>query len=175
MAGASLDLKITIDDQAIREALERLIERGTGLEPAFRDIGEYLDLATRERFDRQQSPDGTPWEPLSDRTLLGRMRKGVKRSRGQKRRRLTTRGGNTKMSAIARLVQASILVESGDLRNTLRYHATADSLEFGTDREYGATHQFGAPDRNIPARPFLGVSPEDEDEFLRILRRHLAP
>ncbi len=55
----------------------------------------------------------------------------------------------------------------------LRYHATRDSLEFGTDRKYGATHQLGDQERGIPARPFLGIDDQDRDEILAILRRHL--
>jgi len=174
MAGASLNIQIAIDDRAIRAALGRLIKAGADLKPAFAEIGEYLDLATRQRFDREQAPDGSPWEPLSETTLRRKMLKGVKRGRGQKRRRLTTRAGNTKAGAITRLAHASILVESGDLRDTLRYHATADSLEFGTDRKYGATHQFGDKKRNIPARPFLGLSDADRAEIVSILREHLA-
>ena len=55
----------------------------------------------------------------------------------------------------------------------MRYHATTDRLEFGTDRKYGATHQFGDPRRNIPARPFLGLSDDDHREVLDILQEHL--
>ncbi len=175
MAGTRLEIKVEMDDRAVRSALQRLIKAGADLKPAFAEIGEYLDLATRERFDREEAPDGTSWEPLSEATLRRKMLKGVKRGKGKKRRRLTTRAGNTKAGAIKRLAQASILVESGDLRDTLRYHATADSLEFGTDRKYGATHQFGDDeDRNIPARPYLGLSDADRAEIVAILREHLA-
>ncbi|MCC8998035.1 MAG: phage virion morphogenesis protein [Candidatus Contendobacter sp.] len=38
---------------------------------------------------------------------------------------------------------------------------------------YGATHQFGNPNLNIPARPFLGLSQSDEQELLDILNDHL--
>ena len=31
----------------------------------------------------------------------------------------------------------------------------------GTNLIYAATHQFGDPDRDIPARPYLGASGED--------------
>ncbi|RMG51176.1 MAG: phage virion morphogenesis protein, partial [Gammaproteobacteria bacterium] len=171
MAGASLKLQITVDDRSIRAALERLVKASGDLRPVFAEIGEYLDLATRERFDREQAPDGTPWEPLSDATLRRKMLKGVKR--GRKRRRLTARDGSTRAGAIQRLAQASILVESGALRDTLRYRASADSLEFGTDRKYGATHQFGDEKRNIPARPFLGLSDADRAEIVAALERHL--
>ena len=63
-----------------------------------------------------------------------------------------------------------ILVESRDLRDTLRYVPDADELAFGTDRLYGATHQFGADERGIPARPFLGITDEDEIELTEILK-----
>jgi len=38
----------------------------------------------------------------------------------------------------------------------------------------GATHQFGDPRRNIWARPFLGISDDDQVEIIAILRRHVA-
>ena len=59
------------------------------------------------------------------------------------------------------------------LRDLLHYQADADSLQFGHEPMYGATHQFGDPRRNIPARPFLGISEEDEREITEILAEHL--
>lgn len=173
MAGTTLGITVKIDDRAVREALTRLTRAGGDLRTAFADIGEYLDLATRARFDAQRGPDGVPWEPLSDATLRRTMLGGVKRGKGQQRRALTKRGGGTKAGAIRKLAGKEILVESGDLRDTLRYRASARSLEFGTDRKYGATHQFGDPDRHIPARPFLGINDADRAEILAILQRHL--
>jgi phage gpG-like protein len=55
----------------------------------------------------------------------------------------------------------------------MRYQVSSDGLSFGTDRVYGATHQFGDPERNIPERPFLGVSSDDEREILEILSEYL--
>jgi len=34
--------------------------------------------------------------------------------------------------------------------------------------------QVGDPSRNIPARPFLGISDQDETEILDIIKGHLA-
>ena len=143
---SNIGIEVRVDDREIRRALQRLVDAGQDLRPAFREIGEYLDLATRERFDRAQAPDGTRWAPLKPRTL----------KRKQRRKR-----------------PLDILVDSGDLRDLMRYHVTADRLEFGTDRKYGATHQFGDPRRNIPARPFLGLSDDDRREVLDILQEHL--
>jgi phage virion morphogenesis protein len=144
MAGASI--QIEIDDREVLAALQRLVDAGRDLKPAFEQIGEYLDLAHRQRWDRQEAPDGTPWAPLSPKTLARKHKKG---------RPLDT------------------LVESGDLRDLLRYQASDDGLEFGTDRRYGAPHQFGREEAGIPARPFLGLSEDDKAAVLDILQEHL--
>jgi phage virion morphogenesis protein len=142
MAGASI--QIDIDDRQVTAVLGELIARGQDLEPAFREIGEYLDLVHRGRWDQQQAPDGTPWAPLNP-AYQARKKRNADR----------------------------ILVLDGYLRDLLRYQASSDGLAFGTDRVYGATHQFGRPEAGIPARPFLGLSEEDGREVLEILARHL--
>lgn len=145
MAGASIRVDHHFDDQAVLDALDRLVLAGSDLEPAFADFGEYLILAHGERFERQQAPDGTPWEPLSPRYQARKKKNPDK-----------------------------ILVLEGFMRDLLAYNATASGLEFGTNQVQGASHQFGAPDRGIPERPFLGLGPEDERELLEILQEHLA-
>lgn len=142
---AGARIELELDDRPVQEALERLLEAGEDLSPALQDIGEYLQLSHDDRFRDQVDPDGTPWAPLSP------------RYRRRKRRNAD-----------------KILVLDGFLRDLLRYQEDGQTLEFGTDRPYGATHQFGDPDRNIPARPFLGISDDDEIEILAILRDHLA-
>lgn len=46
-------------------------------------------------------------------------------------------------STLARKKGGRILRESGDLQDTLRHQVSDDELLFGTDRPYGAIHQFG--------------------------------
>lgn len=142
---AGARIELDIDDRPVQAALERLLEAGRDLSPALQDIGEYLQLAHDDRFREEVAPDGTPWAPLSP------------RYRRRKRRNAD-----------------KILMLDGFLRDLLRYREDGQTLEFGTARPYGATHQFGDPDRNIPARPFLGISDDDEIEILAILRDHLA-
>lgn len=59
----------------------------------------------------------------------------------------------------------------GKLQGSSRYVAGADSVAVGTNEAYGPTHQFGDDNRNIPARPFLGLS--DADDVLDIVENHL--
>lgn len=156
MAGATIQLDLT--HRSVLDALGELLDRIEDPRPAFREIGEYLDMAHRDRWDAQQSPDGTPWAPLSDAT------KAHKKKNRDK-----------------------ILVEDGYLRDMLRYDASLDELLFGTDRPYGAVQHFGAkqgefgttsrgapiPWGDITARPWLGLADEDEQPVLDILERHL--
>nr|WP_308700766.1 phage virion morphogenesis protein [Pseudoalteromonas haloplanktis] len=66
------------------------------------------------------------------------------------------------------------------LRDTFAYNVGDESLEFGTNMEYGAIHQFGGNSdmiprlAAIPARPFLGLSQDDEKEVIEILSDFLT-
>lgn len=82
--------------------------------PILEDLGELLFIIHRTRFSAQVSPDGTPWQALSPSYL-----KRKERNRDK------------------------ILRASGQLSNDLRYQIDGTSLLFGTDRPYGAIHQFG--------------------------------
>lgn len=142
---AGLNFSITIDDQDVRRALNKLLDKGGSLRPAFIDIGEYLITSHEQRFADQHGPDGQPWKPLSE------------EYRAHKKRH-----------------QDMILVLNEYLADSFRYEASDQKLEFGTDRVYAAVHQFGFTDKNIPARPFLGVSDADEEEIIAILKDHLT-
>lgn len=145
MAGSSLDINLTISNAAAVEAAFRALDAALAdLTPAFRDIGEALLNSTRERFSSQTAPDGTPWEALSP---------------GYAQRK--------------KVHKDKILTLHGRLRGTLNYQAGPREVRIGTPFIYGATHQFGAPERHIPARPFLGLSRDDEQTLLDILADHL--
>ena len=154
MPGASVEL---IGAEKVRRRLDKLVRAGQDAAPLMRDIGEHVLTSTRDRFDSQTAPDGTPWEPLSDDTKRRKKRNKDK-----------------------------ILTLDGDLRGNLAYRAGRDSVEIGSPSVYAGTHQFGAlhgafgatsrngpiPWGDIPERPFLGLSDADraEIEELAIVR-----
>ena len=144
MAGASDVITIEIDDREIRDGLRALETKLGDLRPVFRDIGEALLNSTRERFNTQTAPDGSPWAQLSP---------------DYKQRK-------KKHSDL-------ILTLNGYLRGTLNYQATRDELRVGTPMIYGAAHQFGRPDINLPAREFLGLSDDDSAMILDTLSEWL--
>ena len=145
MAGSALRLDYRYDDQPIVQALQRLKAAAGDIAPALRDIGEHLMVSHDQRFRDQVDPDGNPWAPLTD-----------------------------KYKARKKKNPNKILIRDVMLSGTLRYQVTGDALQFGTALIYGATHQFGDPDRKIPARPFLGISASDEAIILDLIQDHLV-
>lgn len=145
------NLTIRVDDREIQQALGQLQTRLSNLLPVFKNIGEYMVLATTERFDKEVDPQGSSWHPLTTATIERKRRKGK---------------------------ILKILQQDGDLRRTIVYQASADQVEIGTNRIYGAIHQFGGQagrgrSVTIPARPFLGVSEAEQSEILAIIQDYL--
>lgn len=73
----------------------------------------------------------------------------------------------------------ALLRDEGELLTSIQYVVNnGDELEVGSNLEYAATHQYGDDDREIPARPYLGLSPEDEAaieaEALDWMSRHMG-
>lgn len=141
---AGVKIKIDFDRTLVSSALDRAMQLLGDVRPIMADIGEALDISHRQRFRDQVSPAGVPWAPLSPAY--------AKRKTNQK---------------------AGVLTLSGDLGNKLIPQPSSTGLLFGTDRKYGAPHQFGYPVRNIPARPWLGVSDADAKEIVAITQDHL--
>lgn len=143
MAGASISIDYKLPDKEIAARLRALVDAGEDLEPAFIDIGEGLLNSTHDRWDQQVDPEGNPWEPL-DPKYQARKEKNAEK----------------------------ILVLEGFMRDTLAYNTSSQSMEMGTNLIQGATHQFGDDDRGIPARPYLGVSEDDEQMIIDTLHDH---
>ena len=114
-------------------------------------------VSTQRRFETGTAPDGSAW-PASFRAGLV--------------------GGRT-------------LVDTGRLVQSITHNAQDDGVQVGTNVLYAAIHQFGgvisavsakalsfligdrrvfARQVTIPARPFLGLDREDEDEIGLIAR-----
>ena len=153
MAGAHIRIETEGVDEVVR-ALRRLVDAGADLDDPLREIGEHLVTSHKDRFSEERSPDGTPWAPLSEAYAARKARKRPGRP---------------------------ILVWDDFLRGGLRYDVAGGELRFGTDRPCGARHQFGfeGPDSlgreiSTPAREWLGLSDDDPDLLLDILRDHLT-
>ncbi|WP_257325611.1 phage virion morphogenesis protein [Pseudoalteromonas rhizosphaerae] len=149
MAGARIDIS-TEGAAAVSDVLTQLVKNLDNLAPALGNVGEHLMLTHRDHFDEQRSPDGDPWQSLSPDYA-----KSKKKNKDK------------------------ILRLNDILRDTFAYNVGDESLEFGTNMEYAAMHQFGGTSdmiprlAAIPARPFLGLSADDEIEVIEILSEFL--
>lgn len=130
------------------ESLEQIKERSQDMSTVFGDIGEYLRLSHQDRWQAQIASDHRPWLPLSPKYAASEAK-------------LKSKGPD------------KILTFSGHLKD-LHYQTSKQQLRLGTNKDYGAAHQFGSSTKGIPARPFLGISTEDRTEIMRLLRVFIA-
>lgn len=155
MAGASLTL--TVDDQLVRRAIQGLLRQSLNLKEPLEEIGSALVASTQQRFEDEESPEGHGWAPLSE---------------AYQAKQLTKRGDLRGSDHILR--------EQGDLYRSITYLADRFQLQVGSNRIYAAIHQLGgtsdmpAGAAAVPARAYLGLSHDDEQEIGAILMDHLG-
>lgn len=127
--------EITFDLRSL-ERLEQHL-RGLDIEPQRQLLealgGEVEDQVVSRLEAGGPAPNDEPWPAWSPRYAA-------------------TRGGGK-----------SLLRDEGEQLTSIQYLVTGDdALVIGSNLEYAATHQYGDDDRSIPARPYLGLSPDDE-------------
>jgi len=164
---SGFDIEMTITDKAVLENFSKLERSMKDTTPVMSAIGTGLVASMTRRFVSQTGPDGAPWAALNPGYAAGKK--------------------NTR-----------ILTESGRLRGSLTFNAGKDSVNAGTNVIYAAIHNFGGTisakgggrlaffiggrmvrptSVTIPARPFAGISAEDEvmisDTVTGFVKRHL--
>jgi phage gpG-like protein len=189
MTGFSI--RIGIDEAEARRNLGELLARMANPRPFYEAAGNLLVASVGRNFQREGTPEGTPWTPLSPATIRKRKSRGI--------------------------AGLAILRERGRLAGSIFHQVEAAGVRIGVPSgiRYGAIHQFGgtiekparagsiwrrqnrdgsfgrrfAKKRNktsvatevaipahritIPARPFLGIGPEDEADIIEAARRWL--
>ena len=165
-------ITIEFDSAPVRDALNRLLATlgPAGMAPAMKDIGEVLQESTKQRFGTSSAPDGTRWAPNAQATFESYLNREGKNFR---------QDGRLGAKGAARAMNKKPLVDTGILADSIVWQLVEGGVEIGTNRFAGewdggaAVHQFGNRKGTLPARPFLGVSAEDEVQVLEIVERHL--
>lgn len=132
-------LVVTIDLRELEEIADRIASLG---DPAKRTrllkiVGRLHTGQVQERIDTEKTaPDGSQWPDWSDDYA-------------------DTRGEGK-----------SLLEDEGDLLTSIHERLiNQNTIAVGSSLIYAATHNEGDPDRNIPARKYLGLSDENQDEM----------
>ena len=169
-------MKINIKAEGVNRLKQRLQSQANNLlnlQPLWQLVGMYVQKQTiKERFYKEQAPDGSKWQPLSQ----ARIKQRLKRHKS----------GNMK-----------ILQDTGELRRSVQYEAGQTYVRIGSNLKYARIHQFGGTINikqfrtykktyshyviqrsvTVPARPFLGVTPNEQqhinDMFRAYLKRHV--
>lgn len=167
MAGASMTARL--DDAEVQGAIRRLYALGQDMVPVARAIGVGLVRNTQDRFRAGVDPDGHPWKPLVPWYAAVKRGPGILRQSGMR----------------------------GGLMGSITFRASGGpgraTVQVGTNKVYGAVHQFGAiihaknpsgvlffknskgqvwgaaQSVTIPARPYLGISREDRQTIGDVL------
>lgn len=167
MTGVSI--QVEVDDAEVQAGVRQLLRLTGNLTPLMRAIGVGLVRNTQDRFAEGRDPEGKTWQSLNPAYAAIKRGPGILRDSGM-------RGG---------LMGSITFATSGGPR--------AAELTIGTNKVYGAIHQFGGTIRpkkpggllilrtpggavwgaarkvTIPARPYLGFSDADRDSVLDVL------
>lgn len=145
----STPIEIEIDDARVLAALHDLANSMLDPSPALSLIGEKLVESTKRRFETTSDPDNNEWAANSPVTVA---KKGFD---------WALKGEDT-------------------LADSIVWQLDGDGLSVGSPMKYAAMQQFGGTKAefpwlwgDIPSRPFLGVSADDRDVVLDILRDYL--
>lgn len=157
MTGISIIVDVT--DEAIRKAFSRLESGMERTEPLMDAIGTGVAGSTHMRFATQTDPEGASWTALNPGYAAGKR-------------------------------NSRILTESGRLRDSINAQSSKNEARVGTNLVYSAIHQFGgtitpkssshlffriggvpvaAKSVTIPARPYLGISADDETMIANVV------
>jgi len=163
MSGATL--RAEFDGDQARRAVRALALAGRDPSVLLKPVATVLVRGTRDRMAREMDPEGNPWEPLQP------WYAELKRS-------------------------SRMLKESGALEGSIVYEVSGRELAIGSKLPYSAVHQFGAVIEPVngpllifhtadghawgaatqvfvPARPYLGISEDDERHVMDVTEQVL--
>lgn len=193
---AGVTFTVMIEGSEAEAELMELVRRMENRRGFYMAVGQLLSDSARENFRRQAGPDGQPWQPLKPSTIRRRTRAGqlpIRILQSNSKTRGIGHSGSALVASInfeADNDGAQIGVPEAKAKyGAIHQFGGTINMPGRKGRIYRhfdpATNQFGRrfvskddPDAvatdvdipaysvTIPARPFLGVSPDDETEIV---------
>ena len=144
-------IEIKIDNKEVESRLLDLAQRSENLRPLMKNIAGIFAYSTEENFKEEGRPD--KWTELSESTIKQRTK-------------------NKQWPGM-------ILQISGQLASSVNTYYDVDSAVMGSNLEYAAIHQLGGQagknkSVEIPARPYLQLTPDDFEEILSMTENFLG-
>lgn len=144
---------IEFKSDATERALRNLARGMTDMSDPMAEIADALLKSTQDRIDKGITPEGTPFVPRSQATLDGYASRKLP---------VIPKGGPLKLTGE---MQSQIFMSFGsDYAEVGSNVAQAAMMQFG-----GAKSEFPNLWGDIPARPFIGLSEDDETTIVEIV------
>lgn len=148
MGGATVEFD-TRNLDSLSKKLEGMSLSGSDRKKLLASLGVEIEAQTQERFETKLDSDGNRWKDIADKTALYY----------QKRFGTSDPGKGLLFRAF----------DGVPLLDTIESQVSSWDVLVGATKVYAAVHQFGWEKKNIPARPYLGISEADEAELSDIV------
>jgi len=143
---------VKINWGGFKEAMDRASSGISDTQGLMSKIGVAMKGQTVRRFQKGVSPEGEAWAEVKHprRDSSGKPRKG----------------------------KARPLIDTGRLRNSISFSASPFDVHVGSNLIYARIHQMGGKAGRgrkvtIPARPYLGLSEDDQEEIAALVQEHV--
>lgn len=150
MAGAVVTIQVD-ELRALCSHLNKMALTASERKSLLASVGEEIITQTKDRFAEKKTPDGDDWADIADSTKEYYLKKFGSKNHAN-----------------------GILWRTGNLMDSLTHEVGSWSVVVGATKIYAAVHQYGWKERNIIARPYLGLSPDDRAEIAGIIESFLA-
>ena len=170
-------IQAELHDEEAQAALQGMLDRMANRRPFFMAVGERMLASAQDRFRTETDPSGTPWVALRPATIRARTRRG--------QLPMTILRSNSKGKSGSSLAGSLNYVATTDdvqLGSPLPYaaiHQFGGTIEKDAGSRYMVGRRFAKREQDggrdvaikahsitIPARPYLGLTPTDEEGIL---------
>lgn len=180
--------------EAIQQRLRAAAAALQNLQPMLDEIGGTIITQTQLRFQAGgPSPDGIPWKPLSAATIRSRRKGKGDTSKIQPLRDIGTlmnsigKGSNKRIDGNSVWIGTNVAYAPVHQFGASAYHPPQSRMvrlrvvkgrtRFAKDSHKKARTVWGTNSTgwtvNIPARPYLGFSQDDQTEIIGIIQRRI--
>ncbi len=187
MVGVSV--QVELNEQEKRDQLRELVERMENPAGFYKNVGAHMIRSTHINFERETAPSGIPWQKLMPKTIARRKKRGraalkILRETGVLKGSISARASREQVAVGTPVVYAAIHQLGGKIekpeRHAVIYRHKDEKTgkvgnRFRTKKDANLKTKVTIPAHtiNIPARPFLGISKDDESEIINIAQNWL--